>query len=308
MTVEEARLRVNASPALRMLTTGLVDDAGLFPPEELPFPAALARYRTDQQAGHPVLSGHFVCPSGRLPELGDQLRPDDQVTLSVILSATPSAVADLERHLGGDQRLRLASVEVGALDAAAESGLGTLGGGPAPVVAFVEVGLGADLSGQLDVLARQGWAAKVRCGGVRAELFPAADDLAGFLLAAAERLVPFKATAGLHHAVSYRDPVTGFVHYGFLNLLLAVHQAGQQAPVEDVTGVLLDRDAQGLAARARELSLDQARSVRASLRSYGSCSTAAPVADLERLGLLDGPRPDSRNDAGLMSRKDQLDA
>ena len=55
-----------ASPAepLKVLTSALVDDAGLFPPEELDMALAVARHRRDRAAGSPVLTHRFVCWSG----------------------------------------------------------------------------------------------------------------------------------------------------------------------------------------------------------------------------------------------------
>ena len=53
----------------------------------------------------------------------------------------------------------------------------------------------------LDVLAAAGQGAKLRTGGLRAELFPTGAELGAFISACAERAVPFKCTAGLHHAV-----------------------------------------------------------------------------------------------------------
>lgn len=278
------------STALAVLTSDLVDDAGLFPPEQLPLAAALARHRADQQAGHPVLTARFICPADRLAELRDHLGAADWIHLSVIVSSTRPALADLKRHFQDDPRLQLQAVEAvmsGPNPATLVTALEELG---PSVVRFVEVGVGAGALERLDLLAQQGWAAKVRCGGVRAELFPAAAALAGFLLAVIDRGVPFKATAGLHHAVSHQDPVTGFEHYGFLNLLLAVDSARHSASAREVTEVLLSRDATALAERARGLTIAAARGVRALLRSYGSCSTSEPIAELERLGI--GPSPE----------------
>ena len=54
------------SPAepLTALTSALVDDAGLFPPEELDMASAIVRHRRDRAAGNPVLTHRFVCWSG----------------------------------------------------------------------------------------------------------------------------------------------------------------------------------------------------------------------------------------------------
>jgi len=55
---------------------------------------------------------------------------------------------------------------------------------------------------------------------------------------------------------------------------------------EDVRAALASEDGKALAAEAAALSDDAARAVRAVFASYGSCSLAEPVADLEALGLL----------------------
>jgi hypothetical protein len=137
----------------------------------------------------------------------------------------------------------------------------------------------------LDALEVNHWGIKVRCGGVTADLFPTADQLAGLLQSAVTRGLPIKATAGLHHAVGYHDPVTGFDHFGFLNLLLATHRAlaGKRGP--ELVDVLTSRDAAGLTNEAKALDRDTAYAVRAIFTSYGSCSTSEPIEDLRRLAL-----------------------
>ncbi|MDJ0429161.1 hypothetical protein QNA19_24815, partial [Rhodococcus fascians] len=54
------------------------------------------------------------------------------------------------------------------------------------------------------------FAAKFRTGGVVAEAYPDEDELASALATVIASGVPFKATAGLHHAVRNTDPHTGF--------------------------------------------------------------------------------------------------
>jgi hypothetical protein len=138
----------------------------------------------------------------------------------------------------------------------------------------------------LDALARAGVGAKVRCGGQRAELFPSAEDLATFVVECVRRGVPMKATAGLHHAVRYKDAETGFAHHGFLNLLLGVGRAVGGADLASVVEVLLSDDAAALAHEAAPFSPEHAGATRAALVCYGSCSTSEPMADLAALGLL----------------------
>jgi hypothetical protein len=98
--------------------------------------------------------------------------------------------------------------------------------------------------------------------------------------------VPFKATAGLHRAVRYRDERTGFTHHGFLNVLLAVAAAGDGAAVADIVRVLDQTDPNPLVSQAQSLPADAVAKVRHAFVSYGSCSTAEPVEELSKLGLI----------------------
>jgi hypothetical protein len=69
-------------PAALILTDRIVDDAGLFPPEELDMASALVRHRSDQAISKPVLSQRFVCPAGRFDELHQQLDDGDRIQRS----------------------------------------------------------------------------------------------------------------------------------------------------------------------------------------------------------------------------------
>jgi hypothetical protein len=142
--------------------------------------------------------------------------------------------------------------------------------------------------------------AKIRTGGLTPEAIPPAGDLADFLVEAATRHLPFKATAGLHHPVRSEHPLTyaadapRAVMHGFLNVFTAAafawHGLGRGALLE----VLEEEDARAfefgreeLRFRGRGLSVDQIRAARREFaHSFGSCSFEEPVADLRRLGLL----------------------
>ncbi|NYV76892.1 hypothetical protein HW445_21585, partial [Streptomyces sp. UH6] len=127
--------------------------------------------------------------------------------------------------------------------------------------------------------------AKLRCGGVRAELFPSTEQVASFITACVAAGVPFKATAGLHQAVRHTSPETGFTHHGYLNLLLATATAANGGDRVAVRRVLETEDSAELTSRALALTGDESAAARRALVSYGSCSTAAPVREA---GLLLG--------------------
>jgi len=282
------------------LLAALVDDAGLFPPESLPMPAALARHRADAAAAHAMLSHRFLCPASRLGELRREWagagEGREQLRLGVILDTGLDGLDAALRSVAEDPALTLEMLEVPAPSAeAVDEALAALAGISAAV--FLE---GPRNPGWVKVLAGVARSdetagglrgAKVRCGGAKAELFPSPEELAAFVCACFEHGVPFKATAGLHGAVRHEDAGTGFVHHGFLNLVLAAARAAAGAPVEDVAAVLASTDGPALAAEARAVSERQLSAARLLFRAYGSCSTSEPREEAAAFGLLSPQHP-----------------
>lgn len=274
------------------LLAALVDDAGLFPPEALPMADALARHRADEAAGRPMLSGRFLCPASRLGELRaapplGEWDPERRLHLSLILDTGFDGLAGAVAEIAGEPRVALEMIEVAApteddVVAALEALIGS-----EPAV-FLEGPRSADWVKTVGAWRRPGGlrGAKVRCGGARAELFPAPEELAAFICACAENGVPFKATAGLHGAVRHREAATGFVHHGFLNLVLAAVRAASRGSVDEVAAVLASTDGEALADAARSVSGRELVVSRALFRAYGSCSTSEPLEEAARLGLL----------------------
>lgn len=276
------------------LLRALVDDAGLFPPERLPMAEAAARHRADEVAAHPMLTHRFLCPVSRIGDLQGQLGERDRFRLGLIADTGIEGVRAALEEAGTDRRLVVELVEVplaeGDQAAVVAKALDELAGLPAGVAAYLEPKREPGWLDAVTVAAshRTGGSRglKVRCGGVRAELFPSAAELAAFVRNCVEAGVPFKATAGLHHAVRYRDPATGFDHHGFLNLLVAAGLAVQHAQVTEVEAALGLADGAELVALARALDGETARTTRQLLVSYGSCSTNEPIEDVTVLGLV----------------------
>ena len=280
------------------LLAALVDDAGLFPPASLPMGEALARHRADEAAGYPMLTHRFLCPASRISELRTELAGlvaaagGAPLRLGVILDTGVDGIDAAQAQIAEDGGLALESLDVAAPSAEAVGAtLGALTRFEA--AAFVE---GPRDAGWVKVLAGPHPAessgvplrgAKVRCGGARAELFPSPEELAAFVCACVEHGVPFKATAGLHGAVRHQDEQTGFVHHGFLNLLLGAVAAAMGATVGGVTAVLASTDGPALAAEAGAVPGRALSAARLLFRSYGSCSTSEPREEAAALGLLD---------------------
>jgi hypothetical protein len=101
--------------------------------------------------------------------------------------------------------------------------------------------------------------------------------------------VPFKATAGLHHAIRSDDA------HGFLNLLAAAVFAHADGLTEaELVPLLAEQDpsafavtADGLTACGHHAGAAAIAEARADLFiAYGSCSFSEPVEDLTALGVL----------------------
>jgi hypothetical protein len=256
-----------------MFAAALFDDAALFPPGSAPMDLAVARHLSYRAGPLAPLVGQFVVGEARLAELSDAVPGREPFAVSLIAGGALPALVD--------DRVRVVSVETPAGDdperrAAALSGL--------QVPVYLEPSWNESLTDAVAVAARHGMRIKLRTGGVRADLFPTPAELSEAIGACVRAEVPFKATAGLHHAVAHRDPRTGFAHHGFLNVLLATAAAVNGNDDHALTAILADRDARSVAARV-DLAPDLA-TARRSFVSFGTCDIAEPVTDLVTLGLL----------------------
>lgn len=219
----------------------LIDHAPTFPPASLSPVEALAEDSRAQQSPHGFVLGRLVWPASRLAEVGDAWR-----TLSVVADAP---VPD-------DPRIEAIEVPPGREILA-----------PASRVVYVEGGR-----------VPEGSYAKVRCGG---SVTPSVDELARFVRDCREHGVPFKATAGLHHAVR-----NGSEH-GLLNLLAAVVFGDEEAALADGDPGAFALDARSFRWGDREAEAEElAAARRERLHSIGSCSFFEPVEELAALAML----------------------
>ncbi|GAA2674285.1 hypothetical protein [Actinoplanes palleronii] len=260
------------------LFAGFFDDAALFPPGNAPMAAAVPAH----QARNGDLVGPFVLPATRLAEVGPHLRSGGP-PLDVALIAAPADLPAAAAAIAENPGLRLVTVEAKvAVDAAQARSTVRVTAAllPPDCTVAVEVPRTDGRDEVLDVLAGTGLRAKLRTGGVRADLFPSPAELAATIRACTDRGIAFKCTAGLHHAIRHTDPVTGFEHHGFLNVLLA---ADEPAHAEKH---LRRTDGAEIAAELRGWSPERVTRARSVFTSFGTCDVADPVHDLVHLGLL----------------------
>ncbi|RSN17280.1 hypothetical protein DMC63_21770 [Streptomyces sp. WAC 05977] len=268
------------------LFAGLCDDAAVFPPGLAPLPDAVAAHDEHLDAWYAGLVGPLVIAATALGDLAEVL--GDRSTPLPVSVTLPGGSAQLDGVLDAVEKL---PVKLDALEIAVPEGMGpdevlaAISRATAPV--FVEIPRDERRIPLLTALSGTGHHAKFRTGGVRAELYPGEAELAAAVRAAVGAGVPFKATAGLHHALRNTDPETGFEQHGFLNLMLATDAVLTDG---DAEAVLAERDGAVVAGRLRELDADRVAALRAAFTSFGTCSITDPLTELAGLGLLDAPR------------------
>jgi hypothetical protein len=248
---------------------GLIDDAALFPPGSAPMAAAVPAHRGYRQSWYEAMIGPLLVPQSRLADLEPGR---GELAIGVVVDG------DLEQV---DHDVAALPPQVTVVHYESRHALEHLAKtAPAwgkPV--YAELPFGPDA---LDAVRATGFTPKFRTGGIAAEFFPAPETLAAAIAGCRRRGLQFKLTAGLHHAIRHRDPVTGFDHHGFLNVLVAASEAAAGSAVDDLAETLASTDAEHLAGRARRVL----RRPRALWTGFGSCSIAEPLDDLINLGLL----------------------
>ena len=286
----------------------MVDDAAIFPPGSASLDRAVADHVGHRDEEYGDLVGGFVVSDTKIADLaeltaGGQLtaggraesRPLD---LNLVVTGGAGAIQPAVTWVSRSEGLTLRAVEFALRDEEdlahnarrLVSVIDSLAEELDDVVVYAEppVPEGEPTRGwlaALDELAAREVHLKFRTGGMSADLFPSALRLARCFEAALDRELPFKCTAGLHHAVHRRDEDTDFEHHGFLNVLLATRASlDGQSPTE-VAEVLEQTDGAVLAQRLLD-DPDEAARTRRWFESFGSCSVLDAHEDLVELGLL----------------------
>lgn len=318
---------MSASAGARAFLAGLVDYAGLFPPAALPLDRALAEYARHRAGPDAWMLGRFIAPAARLEALAAALAAEPalggragwQLTvlvgggadLAAALGALPAqadAVAACEQ--GGPRGLSVEGLEAplpaatGAAPrlaaALAEEGLGGrdlyLEVPPAAAVdqALADIAAAAaELSGPQGAFPVLG--AKLRCGGLAPEAFPAPERVAAVLAGCARAGLALKFTAGLHHPVRHRTATPPVMMHGFLNVVGAAllaragvaDEARLVACLRETEAAAFRLDEDGFAWRDLRLEPSAVAAARAAgVAGFGSCSFDEPRQDLAALGML----------------------
>ena len=287
--------------ALRALLAGLVDYAGLFPPAALNLSSAVEQYAEYEASDQAWMLGRFVLPAAHLDAFRDAqstLRDQPEWHLSALVGADVESDVDRVRSFNTAMAGR-AHVDTIEAKAATDAAVARIADSASDFRAFVEIPLD-NFESFLDAIRDRGLNAKVRTGGVTSELFPEPEALLAFIEHACRENVPFKATAGLHHAMrgdyrlTYEDNAPRGPMCGFLNVFLTA--AFVHAGMTDgaALALLLERDLKKIFVSSnairwagRSISTDDIRAARDCVAvSFGSCSFREPVDELRAASLI----------------------
>jgi hypothetical protein len=279
------------------LFRGLLDDAAMFPPGNASAAEAVAAHRSWRSGAFADLIGPLVVRDDSLVAVGREAAGGGQpLAVSVVNSSGAGGLVALARR--SVDGLAIVAVESAVRD------LDDLAGNAARVVSaavaldpeidiFVELPYAPGWERAVEVVEAAGLLGKIRTGGSEPASYPGADQLAAQLSILVEADLPFKATAGLHHAwPNNARNAAGetLAQHGFLNVLVAIDALVDGASVPAAAALLTDVDQEMITATVAGWNAQQVARVRRRFRSFGCCGVGDPIDDLVSAGLLEAAR------------------
>ena len=279
--------------APRTLLAELVHDAAMFPPGNASAANAVASHLAYRRAWFRWMIGPLVVSDQKLAEVGRAAHGQAQEPMAVSVVNTGGA--------GGLVSLAhrpMPSLDVLAVETALRD-LDDLAGNAARVASaatelpegmqvYVEVPYAPGWQRAVEVVEAAGLFGKIRTGSPDDAETPPHEQLARQLSVLVEADLPFKATAGLHHAwrSDGADPARPRQH-GFLNLLVALDAVIEGADEADVVDLLARVDRQEVLHRITGWDDVAAQKVRRRFAGFGCCGVLDPVNDLVALNLVE---------------------
>ncbi len=287
--------------SLEILLTNLIDYAGLFPPAALSLPEAVNNFVAYQRSEKAWLLSRFVIPAKQLSKFAEvalQHFETESTPLWQVSALCSNLDSDLEKVASFNdrysQQIIVNSIEIKAPDAAFIEQAQLISGF---LTTFFEVQIDDALIDLLQAISSIEAFAKVRTGGITADVFPSSAQLARFIKACSDEDIAFKATAGLHHALRGEYPLTYAsgsavtTMHGFLNVFLAATFAQNGCDEEDLRAILEERSSDAFLFENGSITWRDKMVVRGHLRnarnlfalSFGSCSFLEPIEEIQKI-------------------------
>lgn len=276
-----------------------IDYAGLFPPAKLSAPDAIHEF-LEFRKSNDWLSSNFATPLNNLIALTEAW-PGDLEDTGFCLLGNARVEGDFAQALEEDlskidslpDHLIVVSYEIKAID---QAGLARVVDATVncDYLIPVEIPYSEDLTSWILPLSETDNAMpKFRTGGTEPGSVPIAESLAHFISECVQLDVPFKLTAGLHHAYPNKNKETGDIQHGFLNVLAATTLATtEDFNRKELTEVLLASpqeliwEGDSFVWKGESFGLEELREGKLFFQSFGSCSLAEPLADLRAYRLV----------------------
>lgn len=294
------------------LLDGLIDYAGLFPPASLEMASAVRGYSEYLASDDKSLLGRFIVPVARLDELAEAAgqyvsmnNEEKPWRLSVIAGSDPAASLEAilrfnDSHAPGGRSSAAVCDAIEIVVHSRDDISNAIAAFHHSGQIFLEVPFDTDVMDLIAAAAGTRAAAKIRTGGVAEGSIPSAGAVLSFIRACHAHGVPFKATAGLHHAVRGSYPLTYESNaplermFGYLNVFLAaafvdagMNDADLIALLEETDANAFGFDDHGASWRGYVLPTRKIQHARQKFAmSFGSCSFTEPVAEAKELNLI----------------------
>ena len=271
---------MTATPLLK----GFFDDAAIFPPGLAPLKEAVSNNikRREHQVSH--LVGPLILPIDKISEAAGYAGTE-HLEVSAVLG--DQDIDKLIDFLGQESPIDNVSIVAAEIKLSPDTSeeewkerVSNLATEYSELKVWVELPHESITEERLQMFADRGLQLKFRTGGIRQELFPTPEQLVEVLSRAVRVGVPFKLTAGLHRAVRYINPETGFQHFGFLNIVAAIVELQEGKSESAALQALNSDDPKFLAS-----TVVQSAAWRDAFVSFGTCSVVEPLETLAELGL-----------------------
>jgi len=288
---------------LREFFSGIIDYAGLFPPAGLDMSSAVRQYAMHRAGPDCDLLGRFVVPVSRLDEFATAASPLIGASAQWKVSAIASEHPDLTRRaidrfnsIYGTVLCDSVEMPVASYDDITQATAAFQD----DLALFLEVSPHSDPISLLREIALTPASAKLRTGGVVESAIPSPEQVVRFLEVCVEEGVPFKATAGLHHAIRGRYPLTydpssaSAMMFGYLNIFFGAAFCAAGSSSSSILGIVEETNPAAFRVDDRGVWWDdhvvvheQLASVRQTVAvSFGACSFSEPVGEARSLNLI----------------------
>ncbi len=278
----------------------IIDYAGFFPPSQLPIEEAFYNFLDYQQEAYNRMLSGFICPAKHLETIYDLSMQKDVSNIPVIIVGS---VQDIENQIDW-MTVHNDILSFLVFETKFDYRQDRLTGVEKIInndINFNTIFLEPDIDLKdlrfisfLDNLSKNNsFGLKIRCGGAMAQIVPNEELLSKLFILCAERAIPLKFTAGLHHAVRHINNYNNIEH-GFINVFLGAIAAYSGIKDEILISSIIECQNKhkfvfsdnGISFENIQIKGADIKKARERVTSFGSCNFVKPIEDLINMELI----------------------